>query len=160
MPVIRDQGQRPHVVVVERRQTVSVPVPAREAVAVATPGPQGGRGERGPAGPDASGQIPPHPFAWGDAPANVFEAPSAGVLTIVRLQFTEAFNDPAAVVLIGTADDPGAAMPGTYNDPARAIEFENSPDLSLAEGEAVRLHIHPASASQGAGLLFLTFLPT
>lgn len=175
MPVIVAPRAEPRVVVVERRSAtgvsvertrgtihqtqrqVAVAAPTSEAVAVATPGPQGKPGARGA---DGAGQVPPVPFGWGDAPRSVFVAPAAGILTIVRIQFTDAFDDTAAQVQVGTFDRPAAAMPAEYNAPASTLEFENSPDLALWAGAAVWLEIRPGASTRGAGLLFLTFLPT
>jgi hypothetical protein len=147
-PVLVDREAVP--VLVDRAAVSTVQVVAR--------GPQGPRGERGPPGADASGQVPPIPFSWGDAPREVFTAPTAGVLAIVRIQYTTAFNGSGASVRVGTATE--VAMPESYNNPYTTHEFENSPDLMLDEGDVVYLTITPGTASAGAGLLFLTFIPT
>lgn len=143
-------------------QQATVPVlvdrAAVNTVEIVARGPQGPRGERGPAGADSSGQVPPIPFSWGDAPREVFTAPTAGVLAIVRIQYTTAFNGSGASVRVGTVAE--AAMPESYSNPYTTHEFENSPDLMLDEGDVVYLTITPGTASAGAGLLFLTFLPT
>lgn len=123
-------------------------------------GEDGPPGAQGQPGIDAAGQIPPIPFSWGDAPADVYVTNRAGVVTVARLQFTEPFTDPAATVTVGTAAEPEAFMPAAFNAPASTYEFENTPDAPLADGEGVRLVINPGTSSAGAGLLFLTFLPT
>lgn len=129
-------------------------------VRINTPGPRGPRGEDGQPGADAAGQLPPRAFGWGDAPQVVFTAPADGVLTIVRLQMTEAFNGTGASIAVGTPGDPNAALPAAFNSPYSTFEFENSPDLALDEGDTVVLTVTPGTASAGAGLLFLSFLPT
>lgn len=131
---------------------------ANGTIGVVTAGPQGRRGEDGRPGADAAGQIPPVAFSWGDAPAAVFTAERAGVLTTVRIQFTTAFNGVGAQVRVDAATE--VAMPPEYNDPYSVLEYENTPDTALAEGDTVSLTVTPGTASQGAGLLFLTFLPT
>ena len=145
------QGQ-PSTVVLDR--------PAARTVAITVPGPPGPPGAPGQPGVDAGGQIAPHAFSWGDAPVTVFTAPSDGVLAVVRVQFTTAFNGSGAAVEVGTPADPDAALPAAWNSPYTTYEYENTPDLMLTEGTQVRLTVTPGTASAGAGLLFLTFLPT
>ena len=61
MPVMRDCGQKPQVVVVSRANSVVVREPVTKVVKVSTggpagkPGPQGEPGPEGPPGPDGSG---------------------------------------------------------------------------------------------------------
>lgn len=144
-------------------RAVTVSSPTARAIELGRQGVRGPAGDAGPAGPpgaDAAGQIPPIPFGWGDAAATVFTPTRDGMVTVVRIQFTEAFNDPEATVQVGVAGDPGALMPAAYNAPGTTREFENTPDLPLAEGQGVLLTIAPGTSSQGAGFLFLTFLPT
>lgn len=151
---IRD-GQPGRSVVVQHAET-PVRVEQARTVQVAAIA----RGVPGRDGRDGAGQVPPTPFSWGDAPRDVFIAPVDGLLTVVRLQFTTAFDDPAARVAVGTLADPGAALPPEWNRPASTIEFENTPDLPIAAGQAVRLVVEPGASAAGAGLLFLTFLPS
>lgn len=144
-------------VVVERENTIVVDRTKTEVVKVGTPGPPGPAGRDGV---DAGGVVPPVAFGWGDAPRTVFVAPRAGLLTVVRVQYTVPFDGVGAQLAVGTLAAPEAIMPAGYNNPHTALEYENTPDLPLAEGEEVRLTISPGTASAGAGLLFLTFLPT
>lgn len=120
-------------------------------------GPRGPQGERGA---DAEGAIPPHPYSWGDAPQAVFTAPVDGILTIVRLQQTVPFNGVGASIQVGLTVDPDALLPAAWVNPYSAHEFENTPDLPLIAGDQVRLTIAAGTASQGAGILFLSFVPT
>src|SRR5690606_14114023 len=76
------------------------------------------RREPGRDGKDGAGALPAHRFGWGDAPRTVFTAPRAGVLTLCRIQYTEAFSDMAATVIVGTPAAPAAAMPAEWNRPA------------------------------------------
>lgn len=144
-----------------RPATVSTPVRVAAGVPVvnvgAAAGPQGPRGEPGLSG---GGTTPPIEFAFGDAPGAVYTPSVDGMLTVVRLQMTTAFNGSGAAIELGTLADPAAAFPANFNDPYSTQEFEVTPDLPLLAGQSLRLTITPGSASQGAGLLFLTFIPT
>lgn len=72
----------------------------------------------------------------------------------------EVFDGIGAQLELGTAADPDIAMPAGYSDLSALQEFETSPDVHLAAGEAVHLTITPGSgASAGAGRLLLEFLP-
>lgn len=127
---------------------------------------QGPRGEQGFEGPqgvpgiNALGQIPPIAFNWGDAPQAVYTAETGGFLSLVRIQFTQAFNDPSAQIIVGIAGNPDGIMPADFNQPTTIYEYENSPDLFMSMGDEVILTISSGISSQGSGLLFLTFLPT
>lgn len=117
-------------------------------------------GRRGPRGP-AGDSIPPINFGFGDAPANVWTAESAGVLTVVRLQMRTPFDGAGAAIRVGLADgDPEAILAADQVNPYSDHEFEVTPDLVLAQGDAVRLAITTGTASAGAGTLFLSFIPT
>ena len=140
--------------------TVMLDRPSARTLQITVPGPPGPPGADGQPGADAAGQIPPHAFAWGDAPQAVFTAGADGVLTVCRLQMTTPVNGAGASLIVGTAAVPDAALPASWNNPYTAYEFENTPDLALVAGEQVLLTITPGTASQGAGLLFLAFLPT
>lgn len=115
-------------------------------------------GVQGPKG-EPGGSVPAIAFSYGDAPSVVWTPDAPGILTLVRLKVTQSFNSPAAAIAVGTASDPDAALPSAYVDASVAEEYENTPDIRLAPGEGVRLTITPGGASQGAGLLFLTFTP-
>lgn len=150
-------------VIVQQRNTTVVMLNRQTMAKIAAPGPQGARGQdgqQGPAGTDGAGQVPARMFSWGDAPQVVFTAPGAGRLALVRIQYLQAFNGAGATVVVGTPGDPAAAMPAEWNNPHSVLEYENSPDLLLAEGDTVVLAITPGTASQGEGLLFLTFIPS
>ena len=146
----------------ERRQTranvtqsVLAPVVRPVVLDVGKGGPRGPRGERGPAG----GSIPAISFSYGDAAHTIYTPESAGTLTYTRIKLNTAFNGVAPQIIIGTAADPDAAMPADYNDPKLALEYENTPDIHLDENESVILTITPDGSTQGAGLIFLEFLP-
>lgn len=158
--VVKGRGRAK--VLIDREARVPIVRRERSSVLIPTgaPGARGPAGEDGQPGIDAQGQIPPIPFSWGDAPATVYTPEVDGMLTIVRVQYTTAFNGSGATLVVGTTADPDAAMPAAYNSPHSVYEYENTPDLPLDEGEALVLTITPGTASQGAGLLFLTFLPT
>lgn len=116
-------------------------------------------GATGPKGaPGAT--IPKIEFAYGDAAGVVWTPTDAGVLTYVRIVVRTAFNGAPSTLAVGTLLDPEAAMPTAYSDLSMLQEFENTPDIHLAAGEAIYLTIAPgAGASQGGGWLLLTFLP-
>lgn len=161
--VVKGRGRA--TVITERVARVPIVRRVRTPVKIPTGAPglrgvDGAPGAPGQPGIDAAGQTAPIPFAWGDAARVVYTPDRDGVLAIVRIQYTQAFNGAGASVVLGTAADPDAAMPAAWNHPYSLYEFENSPDLPLAEGEELVLTIQPGTASAGAGLLFLTFLPT
>lgn len=139
-------------------RTGSTPV---QAVAQATPVLVGNNiGRRGPRGP-AGDSIAPINFGFGDAPADVWTAESAGVLTVVRLQMRTPFDGAGAAIHVGLAGgNPEAILAADQVNPYSDHEFEVTPDLVLAQGDAVRLAITPGTASAGAGTLFLSFIPT
>lgn len=115
-------------------------------------GPQGPKGEPG-------GTIPTIGFSYGDAPGVVWTPDTGGVLTYARIKITTAFDAPGATIMVGTLSDPEAALPAGYVWPQAAEEYENTPDVRLIAGQSIRIHIDPAGATAGAGLLFLAFTP-
>jgi hypothetical protein len=120
-------------------------------------GVQGPRGEPGFSG---AGVIEPITWSWGDAESDVYVPATAGTLVMARLKIDTAFNGDGASIRVGTLADPEVAIPSEWIDPYQAIEVENTPDILLGAGQAVRLSITPGTASQGSGRLFLQFLPT
>lgn len=152
-------------VIVGANNTITVRVDRTTSAAIAAARPSltlasqmGPRGPRGQAGA-AGDSVPPHTFSWGDAPQAVFEAPSAGVLTLVRIQMTTPFNGSGASIRVGTSLDSEAVLPAAWNDPYSTNEFENSPDLAMTEGQEVLLSITPGTASEGSGTLYISFVP-
>lgn len=148
--------------IVERRPTMrvldrSTPIHAIDRptqVSVGTPGLQG------PPGSGAGGGIAPIAFAFGDAPGTVWTPAQSGLLSYARVIVDEVFNGSGAQLVVGTGSDPDAVMPAAYVDLTALQEFENTPDIHLNVGEAVRLTITPgAGASTGAGRLLLNFIP-
>ena len=78
--------------------------------------------------------------------------------TIDTEAFSKAF-DGAPTIRVGTLAQPGAAMGSDANDPTAAGEYEVTADLRLSAGESLLLTISPGGATQGAGLIYLTFIP-
>lgn len=116
-------------------------------------GPQGPRGAPG-------GSVPAITFGFGDAPHAVFTPDAAGVLVNARLKIDTPFDGGGAQIRVGIAGDAEAVLSAADNDPTRALEYENSPDLRMTAGQGVVLAITPGTGTtQGAGQLFLTYLP-
>jgi hypothetical protein len=122
-------------------------------------GAQGPRGEQGFTGASDSG-VPPVAFGYGDASGTIWSPDVAGTLVLARIVFSTAYDGSGAAVAIGTLAEPNSILAATDNDPATAGEYEVTADKHLGAGEAVRLTNTPGiGASQGAGLIYLTFLP-
>lgn len=120
-------------------------------------GVQGPQGEPGLSG---GGTIPPVAFSYGDAAGTIYTPGDAGTLTTARVVITTPFDGAGAALILGTVGDPDGIMPATDNDPTEAGEYEATADFPLAAGEGIRLTITPgAGASQGAGLIYLEFIP-
>jgi hypothetical protein len=126
---------------------------------VKTGGGMGVQGQVGPAGPSAQG-IAPINFSYGDASSAIFTPSQAGTFTLVRLIITTAFNGVNSSLKLGTAGQSEAILAAAQNDPATIGEYENTPDLHVAANTAVLFTITPgAGASQGAGTIYLVFVP-
>ncbi len=154
--VARINSNRP-ASVIARPTTVNIDGSGTTVAAGNAMGVQGPQGEPGLSG---AGTIPPINFSFGDAPGAVYTPIVAGVLTVVRVQMRTPFNGTGGAIRIGTLADSEAALPAAHIDPYSDHEFEATPDIALAAGEAVRITITPGTASQGSGQLFLTFIPT
>lgn len=119
----------------------------------------GQQGPVGPAGPSSDG-VAPLSFSYGDAPGVVWTPSQAGTITEARVVFTAAFNGVSPSVIVGTIAAPDSILAADQNDPTAAGEFEATADKHLAANEGVRLAITPGSgATQGAGVLYLMFVP-
>jgi hypothetical protein len=174
MPVIVDSGRQRTIIVsdqrvaairaargrtttVQARDNVNTVDGAPSVVAVGTRGAQGARGLQGYSG---AGLIPPIAFAWGDAAGSVYAPTETGTLATVRVVVTVPFDGNGAQLMLGTAGTPDAALAAADNDLSVAGEYEVTSDLNLAMAEDLILTITPGfGASQGAGFLFLSFLP-
>jgi hypothetical protein len=122
-------------------------------------GPQGEQGEVGPAGPSSAG-VAPIAFSWGDASSVIWTPSDSGTLVVARLVIETAFDGAGAALTLGTNAAPAAIMSADQNAPGETGEYEVTADLALSAGTGVRLTITPgAGASQGAGLIYLIFLP-
>lgn len=138
-------------VIQQTTQTVVQVVRETRTVEVMVPGLQGPPGEAG-------GAILPIAFSYGDVSSRaVYTAPLSVTLVNVRIIFDTPFNGVSPVVSVGSGSDHDLYLPGNYNDPTTAAEYENTPDLIVASGNSVYLYIAPgAGATQGAGRLLLS----
>lgn len=119
----------------------------------------GGQGIQGPPGIGAGSDIAPVAFSYGDASGTIFTPTQSGTLTLIRLEMVTAFNGTNPSLKVGTISSPEAILAAAQNDPSVAIEYENTPALHLAANQAVVLTITPgAGASQGSGIIYLTFV--
>lgn len=155
--VARIANNRPSIAVTDRASRVGVTQQTNTVRAGANIGPQGPQGEDGLSG---GGTVSPVAFSFGDASGTIFTPAATGTLTTVRVVFTTRYDGDGATFALGTLASPGAAMSTNDNNPAVAAEYEVTADLPLAAGEALRLTQSPgAGATQGAGLIYLTFIP-
>jgi hypothetical protein len=156
--VAKIKNNRPNVAVAGGGSTIAVQ--DRRSV-VRTGGAMGVQGPQGEPGLSGGGTISPIAFSYGDASSAVYIPSADGTLTVARLVITTPFDGAGAHLALGTLAVPGAALATTDSDPATAGEYEVTADLELSAGEALRLTITPgAAATAGAGLLYLTFIPT
>lgn len=151
---IRDH--RPRTAVVSNGTSVAID---SGVTTVRTGGGMGVQGPQGEPGFSGAGVIEPITWHWGDAPSAVYVPAEAGTLVLARLKVDTPFNGVGASIRVGTLAAPESVLPAEWIDPYSELEFENTPDIALAAGEAVRIEITPGTASQGAGRLFLQFLP-
>jgi hypothetical protein len=121
---------------------------------------RGPMGPIGPAGPASDGTIAPISFSYGDAPGVVFTPSEDGTLTYARVVFETAFDGASPAFKLGTLADDDCVMATHQNDPLEVGEYEVTADAPLVAGQSVYIAITPgAGASQGAGLIYLTFIP-
>jgi hypothetical protein len=121
--------------------------------------PKGRPGERGLPG-TSGGTIPPIAFTYGEAPHDVFTAPSDGRVVLSRIGISEAFDGAGAQITVGTSANHDALIGADDNDPMQLGQYETVPDFDLSEGDGVRIYITPGTgATQGAGFLFIEFVP-
>lgn len=130
----------------------ATPAPVVEVAATGLRGPPGPPGQPG-------GTVPPIPFGYGDAPGTIWTAPAAGTLAVARLKMTVPFDDAAASLSLGTAEDHEAVLPADLNAPSLIAEYEYTPDLRLAADQPIWIYPSPGTSVAGAGIVFLTFLP-
>lgn len=116
-------------------------------------------GRPGRDGRDGSGSIAPIVFGFGDAAHPIYASSAPGTLTYCRIIVREPFNDASAAMRLGTTIDAGDVMPSAYIDLSSTNEFEHTPDVRIGVGDEVYVHIDPASSTEGAGEIFLQFIP-
>jgi len=119
----------------------------------------GARGEQGPPGPAGGGLVGPFAFSYGDAPGNIYTPSVAGTITEARVIVTTPFDGVGASLTLGTASEPNSIMATADSFLGELAEFEKPADKPINAGEGIRLSITPgSSATQGAGLIYLTFI--
>lgn len=147
---------------IQARRTAIEVADRRTAVTVADRAPRmsagGNIGQQGPPGP-AGGAIAPIAFSFGDASGVIWTAPASGTVTVARVSVDLAFDDPAATLSLGVPFDHGAVFPSSSIEPSLGVEFEHTADFHLASGTSVYIYIYPGLSTQGAGTIFLTFIP-
>lgn len=103
--------------------------------------------------------VPPIPYSYGDAASIVWSAPVAGVLTIVRLDVTIAFN-VSSTIKVGVIGNIEALLAASENDPLHVADYEKAADFAVMAGQGIWLEITPGvGTSQGSGTLYVTFVP-
>jgi hypothetical protein len=121
---------------------------------------QGLQGPKGDPGVSGGGALPPINFSYGDAAHVVYTAPSNGVFTICRVDVSTAFNGTGAAIHVGLVGNIDVLIPSNHIDPTSVGGYEQTADYTVSTGAQVWLQIAPgAGATQGAGQLFLTFIP-
>lgn len=116
---------------------------------------QGIQGPRGFPG----GSIPPIHFAYGDAGSIVYTDEAPGTYTRIRIDITTPFDGTDPRIIVGTAADHDVLMGADGNDPLTEAGFEVTTDLHVAGATGVWLEVSAPGAAQGAGVLYLEFLP-
>lgn len=150
-------GSNGNAVITLSRQTVTAIANNRPRTVTGT-----GMGAQGPQGiPGTSGgTISPINFSWGDASSAIYTASDAGRITTIRVVITTAFNGTGAALSLGSVGSPEAAMPQSEIEPTTEAEFEVTSDYVMAAGASLFFTITPGGgASQGAGVIYLTYLP-
>lgn len=129
--------------------------PQKYMVAGAPQGPPGRDGVSG------GGSLPPFPVAFGDASHILYTAPSAGVFTIARLDIETPFNGAGAALSVGVMGDVQGILAQNQNDPKTVADYEVAADYPVLAGTGLWIEITPgAGASQGAAVLYITFVPS
>jgi len=150
--VVTRDNARSTVVTRSTQNELVVQKPVVRIVERVEAGPQGPRGFPG-------GSIPPIEFAYGDAAAIRYTTEGPGTFTLARVDVTTVFNGAAPSILVGFVGDTDALMTATDSDLLFPAGFENTPDLHVAGATGVWVEIAPSGSSQGAGVLYLVFMP-
>lgn len=105
--------------------------------------------------------IPPIAFSFGDAtPNDIYTATVDGTFTDVRMTIETDFDGTGPSVALGVTGDLDALLATNQSDPTEVGAYENAPDVHVSAGDQVIISITPGSgASQGAGRVFLVFVP-
>ena len=101
-------------------------------------------------------------FSYGDAtPAELYVAPEAGTLALVRVVIDQAFNGVGASIMVGDGVDPDRYIPASHIDPSMLASFEACPDRVIPAGAGVSITISPGSgATAGSGRLIVDLVPS
>lgn len=119
-----------------------------------------GMGAPGKDGINGGGTTPPVTFSFGDAPHPVFTAVGPGTLTVCRIVMKTPFNGAPSSIRLGTSADPENVMRAEYVDLASTSEFENTPDIHMADGDEVLIALSVGiGATAGDGIILFTFVP-
>jgi len=96
-----------------------------------------------------------HAFAFNSAsPIDVTPLSAGDTVIECFLKFTQAFDDPAATVSVGTVANPNIYMAPADSDPSVAgAVYESCPVEELTAPEELTLTISPGTSTQGQGFL-------
>lgn len=103
--------------------------------------------------------VPPIAFSFGDAPGIVWTAPVAGTFTNSRLDITTAFNGTAPTIKVGVIGSTEALMTAEQSDPTEQARWDAASDYAVTAGMGIWLEISVSGATQGAGTLYVEFVP-
>ena len=115
----------------------------------------------GPQGPPGATGTPfiKVSFAYNTpSPLLIISAVPGDCILQAELVITEAFDDPAATLSLGTSADNERIIAQADNDPTKERNFGSDENHIFTLNEWIRLYINPAAAMAGAGYVQLTKL--
>jgi hypothetical protein len=96
------------------------------------------------------------PFAFNTAsPLTVRAMVNGESVLDSEIVITQVFDDPAAVLALGTVASPSALIPNSDNDPQTLGTYGSDENINFTGAETVRLTITPGTSTQGVGFVIL-----
>jgi len=94
------------------------------------------------------------PFAFNTAsPLVAIPVVNGESVLDTKIVITTVFDDPAAVLALGTIASPSVFIPAANNDPQTVGGYGSEENVNFTGAEAVRLTLTPGTSTQGAGYL-------
>lgn len=92
------------------------------------------------------------PFLFSTAsPLAIVDLPAGATLNRAEIVITEAFDDPASTLQLGTAATPGLVLDTTENDPSALGQYQSTEDERAFVAATLQLEITPAASTTGGG---------